>query len=69
MATIEKRIGRWRAKVRKSGSSLSKTFLKKSDALQWAAETERSITLGFLHPVRRQGCHPPTDPETVCGKK
>jgi len=51
MATIEKRIGRWRAKVRKSGCSLSKTFQKKSDALQWAAETERSITLGFLHPT------------------
>ncbi|PPR28145.1 MAG: hypothetical protein CFH38_00154, partial [Alphaproteobacteria bacterium MarineAlpha10_Bin1] len=46
MAAIEKRSGSWRAKVRKSGSSLSKTFTKKSDAVMWAAETERAIQLG-----------------------
>ena len=39
MASIEKRSGNWRAKVRKSGSpSLNKTFTKKSDAVRWAAE-------------------------------
>ena len=51
MATIEKRNGTWRAKVRKSGSSLSNTFVKKSDAVQWAAETERSIALGLAHGI------------------
>ena len=49
MASIEKRSGNWRAKVRKSGSSsLNKTFTKKSDAVRWAAETERAIRLGSL---------------------
>jgi len=51
MATIEKRNGAWRAKVRKSGSSLSNTFVKKSDTVQWAAETERSIALGLAHGI------------------
>ena len=54
MATFEKRNGAWRAKVRKSGSCLSKTFLKKSDAVQWAAETERSIVLGLAHGIDRR---------------
>lgn len=54
MATFEKRNGAWRAKVRKSGSCLSKTFLKKSDAVQWAAETERSIVLGLAHDIDRR---------------
>ena len=45
MPAIEKRSGKWRAKVRKSGSSLSKTFTKKSDAISWAVEAERSINL------------------------
>jgi len=49
MAVIEKRSGNWRAKIRKSGSpSLNKTFLKKSDAVRWAVETERAIQLGSL---------------------
>ena len=49
MAVIEKRSGNWRAKVRKSGSPpLNKTFTKKSDAVRWAAETERAIQLGSL---------------------
>ena len=45
MAAIEKRSGNWGAKVRKSGRSLSKTFTKKSDAISWAVEAERSINL------------------------
>ncbi len=49
MAVIDKRSGNWRAKVRKSGSPpLNKTFTKKSDAVSWAAETERAIQLGSL---------------------
>ena len=48
MASIEKRSGNWRAKVRQSGSpSLNKTFTKKSDAVRWAAEAERAIRMGI----------------------
>ena len=48
MASIEKRSGNWRAKVRQSGSpSLNKTFTKKSDAVRWVAEAERAIRMGI----------------------
>ena len=47
MATIEKRYGNWRAKVRRSNITHSKTFPKKSDAKTWATETERAIALGL----------------------
>ncbi len=45
MPAIEKRSGKWRAKVRNSESSRSKTVTKKSDAISWAVEAERSINL------------------------
>ena len=49
MAVFEKRSGNWRAKIRVSGSPfLNKTFTKKSDAVRWAAETERAVQLGSL---------------------
>jgi hypothetical protein len=47
VATIEKRYGNWRAKVRRSNITHSKTFPKKSDAKTWATETERAIALGL----------------------
>ncbi|MBJ26453.1 MAG: integrase [Alphaproteobacteria bacterium] len=49
MAVIEKRRGKWRAKIRKSGfPSQSKTFTRKADAIRWATETERALQLGSL---------------------
>ena len=53
MATLRKRIGkrgqRWEARVRKACSpTLTRTFAKKSDAREWAAETERAIVLGLI---------------------
>ena len=47
MATIDKHYGNWRARVRKNSISRTKTFTKKSDAANWALETERSIALGL----------------------
>ena len=47
MATIDKQCGAWRARVRRNGISRTKTFPKKSDAADWALETERSIALGL----------------------
>ena len=47
MATIEKRKGHWRVKVRKSSASFSKTFNKKSDAVRWAIESERLLDHRF----------------------
>lgn len=43
MASIDKRRGKWRAQVRRDGHSLCKTFLRKSDAEEWARERERAI--------------------------
>ena len=53
MATLRKPIGkrgqRWEARVRKAYTpTLTQTFAKKSDAQEWAAETERAITLGLV---------------------
>ncbi|MBI06746.1 MAG: integrase [Rhodospirillaceae bacterium] len=47
MATIDKQCGAWRARVRRNGISRTKTFTRKSDAADWALETERSIALGL----------------------
>lgn len=43
MASIDKRRGKWRAQVRRDDHSLCKTFLRKSDAEEWARERERAI--------------------------
>ena len=40
MATIRKRGDRWQAQVRRRGTTLSKTFILKSDAQHWAKQTE-----------------------------
>lgn len=47
MASIDKRRGKWRAQVRRDGHSLCKTFLRKSDAEEWAREKERAIDKEF----------------------
>lgn len=47
MASIEKRGKRWRAKVRRSDVSESKTFATKQQAMQWVLERERQIDAGF----------------------
>lgn len=47
MATIEKRNGKYRARVRMKGVTKSETFVYKSDALAWAARTEAAIVDGI----------------------
>ena len=46
MATIEKRNGKYRVKVRLKGIAKSETFTLKSDAVAWAARTEAAILDG-----------------------
>lgn len=46
MATIEKRNGKYRVKVRLKGVTKSETFTLKSDAVAWAARTEAAILDG-----------------------
>ncbi len=48
MASIQKRNGSYRARVKRVGeTTLSKTFNNRSDALQWAKHTEAQISLGL----------------------
>ncbi|WP_020146810.1 site-specific integrase [Thioalkalivibrio sp. ALJ15] len=50
MATIEKRAGksgtRWRARVRRDGSFVTRTFDSKTRATQWARDQEHAIDRG-----------------------
>lgn len=49
MATIRKRIDKWHVQVRRSGlNSITKSFLNKSDAQQWAREMEVQADKGNL---------------------
>ena len=49
MATIRRRNKKWQAQVRqKNYQSFSKTFTYKSDALQWAKETETGLQKNYL---------------------
>ncbi len=51
MATIRKHRNKWQVQVRLKGHPpLSKTFLKRSDALYWARKTESAIQRGDLKP-------------------
>jgi hypothetical protein len=44
MATIRKRQGKWQVQIRHHGQSgVSKTFLRKQEADQWARELEVSF--------------------------
>ncbi len=43
MATIEKRNGKYRVRVRIQGANKSATFERKSDALAWAAKMETAV--------------------------
>lgn len=53
MAGINKTSsGKWRVQIRKHGLYTSKTFHLKSDAEQWARETERKIDRGESHTRR-----------------
>jgi integrase len=49
MATVVKRpSGKWQATVRSAGSSCSKSFSKRADAISWARETELTAQRGEL---------------------
>ena len=49
MATIRKRKGKWQVQVRHLGhNQISKTFLRKQEAEQWARELEVSFDQGSL---------------------
>jgi integrase len=43
MATIEKRSGRWRARVRRGGVDRTETFRTKSEAQAWAMQLEAEL--------------------------
>jgi integrase len=50
MATINKRpSGKWQATVRRDGTSASKTFTKRGDAVKWARDAEMRAERGELH--------------------
>ncbi len=46
MAMIEKRGGRWRARIRLNGQDLSETFRSKMEAKAWSARMESEILDG-----------------------
>lgn len=41
------RSGAWRVQVRRKGSYAAETFLRKTDAQDWAREAEVAIDRGF----------------------
>jgi integrase len=43
VATIAKRRGKWRVQIRRNGHALSKTFIRKMDAEDWAREAELPV--------------------------
>lgn len=50
MATVNKRpSGKWQATVRRDGTSQSRSFGKRADAMTWARETELRAERGGLH--------------------
>ncbi|RUX49473.1 site-specific integrase [Mesorhizobium sp. M4A.F.Ca.ET.050.02.1.1] len=54
MASIRKRNGKWNVQVRRRGhEASSKSFLAKSDALEWAREIERQLDRQELGPDRK----------------
>lgn len=51
MASLRKRNDRWEVRVRRTGQpTQTKTFTLKSDAIQWARETELALERGLLNP-------------------
>lgn len=53
MATVVKRpSGKWQATVRSAGSSRSKSFTKRGDALKWARQAEMQAESGEFTDVR-----------------
>ena len=51
MASISKSQGMWRVRIRhKETPQLSRVFVRKGDATQWATQTERALQLGLLSP-------------------
>jgi integrase len=48
MASIQKRNGSYRVRIKRAGeSTLSQTFLTRNEALQWAKETQAKVNLGL----------------------
>lgn len=55
MATIRKRLGKWNVQIRRQGMKpLSKTFLRKSDAEEWARHLEVKVDRHDLAPSREE---------------
>lgn len=49
MASIRKRRGKWQVQIRRTGhGAVSKTFIARKDALEWARDTERQADRGDL---------------------
>lgn len=53
MATIRKRGDSWQAQIRRRGTTVSKTFLSRSDAKRWANQTEAEADQKGLQPQAR----------------
>lgn len=55
MASIQKRNGSYRVRIKRTGkSTLSQTFLTRNEALQWVKETQAMVDLGLYEaaPIR-----------------
>lgn len=55
MASIQKRNGSYRVRIKRTGkSTLSQTFLTRNEALQWVKETQAKVDLGLYEeaPIR-----------------
>ncbi|MDV2968611.1 site-specific integrase [Nitratireductor aquimarinus] len=54
MASFRQRNGKWQAQVRRNGHTpLTKSFLSKKDAMQWARQTEAELDAAVLRVDRR----------------
>ena len=53
MANLKKRGSSWQVQIRPSGQpSLTRSFRRKSDAVEWGRQTETEIDRRGLHPSR-----------------
>ena len=52
MATIRKHYKKWQAIIRRQSISITKSFLRKSDASKWAYHTEALIETGTYRRVQ-----------------
>ena len=56
MATVDRKRGGWRVRIRRRGSlPISKQFKSKVDATKWARRVERLVELGKYEDISEAG--------------